>query len=520
MTNEDFAIGCMMEKPTVTKDKYIFFVKSDAWRDQFLAHGFRSVTIGTDLTVEGLDHAITERAFLKPGNHLDEMVLVPVLGKADTEALAVLADQIGARCETDLWEKFYRKEYLANGSHGGELEKILTEYIDTHEGVDTYAEDMDLDLHNILQFSRKSAEWIAPGIPKGGITLLCAEGGVGKSTFVTGLLADLSVGRPTLLDNVPQDPDMVIERKPRRCLFFSSEDSIEITAGRRFDAANADERNIFSLSASDPRFEKLKFRSDFLEKLVEKYRPDVVVFDPLQGFIDSTAKMSERNGMRSQLAPLLSMGEKYGTAFIILCHANKRDKAAGRSRVADSSDIWDAARSVFLLGFADEERELRYISHEKSNYSRPIRSVIFSIRNGRTEFVRTTVQRDVDFVKGEGAASGGSSPKSQTAQNRIREIMTEFGRRVSDLRSDHDFLQSINYSNILAGLPDEDVVMTSQELEARATAAGDSASTHRRAKKVMQDDGVLYYKACGYMTEKTFFTILRMAKEDTPLMGV
>ena len=43
--------------------------------------------------------------------------------------------------------------------------------------------------------------------------------------------------------------------------------------------------NIFYIDIADSRFEKIGSTSDFLEKLIRKHRPALVMFDPLQAFI-------------------------------------------------------------------------------------------------------------------------------------------------------------------------------------------------------------------------------------------
>ncbi|MFR5991320.1 MAG: hypothetical protein ACLUGP_13515 [Faecalibacterium prausnitzii] len=51
-------------------------------------------------------------------------------------------------------------------------------------------------------------------------------------------------------------------------------------------------------------------------------------------------------------------------------HTNKRANVSGRARLADSSDIWDIARSVLMMG-RDKNSEKLYLSHEKSSLLRP-----------------------------------------------------------------------------------------------------------------------------------------------------
>lgn len=77
--------------------------------------------------------------------------------------------------------------------------------------------------------------------------------------------------------------------------------------------------------------------------------------------------MAARNEIRACLAPLMALGEELGTAFLLVCHTNKRAGAWGRTRLADSADLWDAARSVLMMGAAGDGRV--YLSQEKNNYA-------------------------------------------------------------------------------------------------------------------------------------------------------
>ena len=81
-----------------------------------------------------------------------------------------------------------------------------------------------------------------------------------------------------------------------------------------------------------------------MEKIIRAIKPDLCIFDPLQGYIPTEINMGSRNAMHSCLAPLITLGEELGTAFLIVCHTNKRTGAYDRSRLADSADIWDIAR--------------------------------------------------------------------------------------------------------------------------------------------------------------------------------
>ena len=103
--------------------------------------------------------------------------------------------------------------------------------------------------------------------------------------------------------------------------------------------------------------------------------------------------------MRQAMNNLVELGAKYGTTFIVLVHTNKLQNVWGRARMADSSDIWDIARSVLMVGEVDHEKHLCYLSHEKSNYGYTGKTVIFKNEGGTPTFQEYSDKKDKDFVK-------------------------------------------------------------------------------------------------------------------------
>lgn len=245
-------------------------------------------------------------------------------------------------------------------------------------------------IKTIDQLDDSPVEWlIKDWIPKKNITLLCADGGTGK-TFVTAtVLADLSSGRQTIFNESDQAD------RPQKVMFFSGED-VESVLRLRLMAAEANKK-LCLISGLDTSEELLTFDSDQLEIIIRAYRPSLVVFDPLQSFIGSSVDMSRRNQMRTALKPLQVLAAKYDMAVLILMHTNKRDGADGRSKMADSSDIWDIARSVVMAGFDSENQ--RYLSLEKSSYADhfSIPSILFEIRNGRVVVTDRIMMKQRDF---------------------------------------------------------------------------------------------------------------------------
>lgn len=261
----------------------------------------------------------------------------------------------------------------------------------------------------------EEAQWLVPGyIPQGQITLLAADGGVGKTSFWCQLLAALSTGEHTLLEEVSPkgDSDFLSEKadtpaetlsvkqdtphKERWGAFFSTEDSVRKKLKKKLRLAGAKMMNLITLESSSTALLELRLGSPELSDFIHSYRPALCVLDPIQGFLPHGVNMAARNEIRECLAPLMALGEQVGTAFLLVCHTNKRAGAWGRTRLADSADLWDAARSVLMMGDAGDGR--RYLSQEKNNYGplQPTRLYTFS-DSGLLVPAGLTQKRDREF---------------------------------------------------------------------------------------------------------------------------
>lgn len=165
--------------------------------------------------------------------------------------------------------------------------------------------------------------------------------------------------------------------------------------------------------------------------------------------------MGYRNAMRAVLNPLIGLGAKYGVTMLIMAHTNKRDNAAGRNRVADSSDIWDIARSVFIIGNTGNDN-IRYLSHEKCNYGLLQETALFTIDDGMPVFKDYTDMRDEDF---------------QAAKTK--------SRKSSALDDAKTFtLNQVRHGRV-----------STTELNDLAEAVGISGSALKRARKELKDEG-------------------------------
>ena len=321
-------------------------------------------------------------------------------------------------------------------------------------------------------FEEQEAEWLVPNlIPKGQITTIASDGGVGKTTVWCNLVAAISAGKSCFLD----PPDY--ERSAQAVAFLTTEDSVRKKLKKRLREAGANMPNIITpdfARDTDGLLRRLKFGSAEMEQFVRWYKPALCVFDPLQGFVPPDINMGSRNAMRDCMAPLISLGEETGTTFLVVCHTNKRKGAFGRDRIADSADLWDISRSVLMLGFT-EDQGVRYLSQEKSNYAELQETRLFSIDgSGQIHAEGATWKRDREYML-DGAACL-SAPSRDDCKTWILNRLKAAGN-----------------------------AMPTKELEDDAKAEGYSYRTLRRAKDELKRDTEIRYYQAGNGKDKVWY---------------
>lgn len=294
----------------------------------------------------------------------------------------------------------------------------------------------ELEAPTVDEFDEEEVEWIIPGwLPRGQITMLCGTGGTGKTSLWVSLIASLSSGERSIFNGT--DP-YVVKRESMKILFFSAEDTVENVIKKKLRAAGANMKNIRTVSLTSKNFEKIHFGSKYLEGLFRKYRPDLCVFDPIQNFVGSRIKMSDRNAIRQNMRTLIEWGSLYGTASLVVMHTNKLSNVWGRQRMADSADLWDIARCVWMVGDADSGG-MKYLSHEKSNYGQTCRTMLFQNSGGLPRFYSWSEKKDRDFVL-EASKQKNAHEKGDTLQDVCNAILSELaecekGMVASDLDS-------------------------------------------------------------------------------------
>ena len=254
----------------------------------------------------------------------------------------------------------------------------------------------------LSQIQTAAVEWLIPGLfPRGELSVLGADGGTGKGLWQAQLIAHATTGKENGFFSGTVS-------KLCRTLIFSGEDDPAKVLRPRLLAAGADVEQVF-VETSDSFFRKngylLSIDSEAMAEIIRNTAPDLVIVDPYQSFLPMEMKMAERNQMRGITTPLRAVLRETNAAGLLVAHTNKKGAVAGRQRLADSADLWDAARCVILMG-RDRVTKQIYVSNEKNSYAPECRTTLFNIEGAAVEGVKTAVavyqgatdKKDHDFI--------------------------------------------------------------------------------------------------------------------------
>ena len=218
----------------------------------------------------------------------------------------------------------------------------------------------------------------SPYIPRGKVTGIAGDPGVGKTKFALGVAARVTAGEPLL---------GVTCEAPGNVLVFSTEDdAADIKQTVASCGGNLDKVHV--LSEQDEALELLKnaaltFGHPLVESAVKRYTPVMVLFDPLQIYLGPKVNPNDGVAASAAIKPLLSLAKRYNFAAVVIMHNNKMTDASLQNRAAGSASIVGCYRSLLSV-VRDPEREEEDIAiHTKTNNRRgkAIRYKISSIKD-------------------------------------------------------------------------------------------------------------------------------------------
>ena len=241
----------------------------------------------------------------------------------------------------------------------------------------------------------EQVDWLWPGrIPKGKLTVLDSDPGLGKSAATVDLAARVSAGLD-LPDNTPCEAAGVV--------ICSAEDGLADTIRPRLDAAGGDPSRVLSLATvtDEEGLERpISIPEDLpiIENAIGRVGAVLVIIDPLMAFFGADIDSYKDQNVRRALAALASLGERTGAAIMIVRHLNKSGGKTPIYRGGGSIGIIGAARSGMMVGEDPDDENRRVLALVKSNLAAPAPSLSFALEEAEIGAVRVRWLGETDVA--------------------------------------------------------------------------------------------------------------------------
>lgn len=237
---------------------------------------------------------------------------------------------------------------------------------------------------NLSDVQPTAVEWLWDGrIPRGMITEIVGDPGVGKSHLALSIAVAETTGRP-LPGDEPRDG------RHGRVLLVAAEDSAATTIRPRAESMGADLRRIDLLqgirksgSERDPDLLDLR-QAHHLANLrihIREYRVTVLVIDPISAYLGNTNSDKDAD-VRRILTPLARIAAEEGVTVILIRHLNKGADQKALYRAGGSIAISAVSRSSLLVALRPDAPGERVVAQVKGNNSAPPPSVSFTLGAG------------------------------------------------------------------------------------------------------------------------------------------
>lgn len=205
----------------------------------------------------------------------------------------------------------------------------------------------------------RKVEWLWPGyVPRGKVTILDGDPGLGKSTIALDLAARISTGGATPTGDAMPAANV---------LYVTSEDDPADTIRPRLDVAGGDPSRVHVLA-------RLTLPDDAaeLEGMVKRLGVALVIVDPLVGYLAEGVRANSDHSVRRALEPLASMAERQGCSIIGIRHLNKRggDGSDAIYRGGGSIGFAGLARAVMAVGRDPQDPDRFVLASVKLNVAK------------------------------------------------------------------------------------------------------------------------------------------------------
>ena len=283
-------------------------------------------------------------------------------------------------------------DWLAAGGTVAELEGL------TAKTPEYKPKESDIGLVCMVDVEAETVSWLwFPYIPRGKLTLLEGDPGIGKSWVSLAIATAVSLGKGLPGTEAIESASVVLA---------SAEDGLGDTIRPRFDAMAANVKNVHAIKCD------LDFGNGglaILEGYIEQVNPALVIIDPLVAYIGAGVDIHRANETRAVMAKLADIAEKHGCAILPVRHLTKGGALKAIYRGLGSIDITAACRSVLMAGCDPDNPQKRGLVHIKSNLAPKGQSIGFELRDGGFNWTGKSDLTEARILAAEDSGEGKSA---------------------------------------------------------------------------------------------------------------
>ncbi|SBS79647.1 hypothetical protein MHPYR_880005 [uncultured Mycobacterium sp.] len=196
-------------------------------------------------------------------------------------------------------------------------------------------------------------------VPRAAVTVFIGEEGIGKSLFVTMLIALLTTGRAA--------PDLDLNAgEPQYVVLVITEDNWSTDVRPRLEVAGADLNYVFVMCTDDDGSGAPVFPRD-IDVLRDMNPPPAGLFvDAWVDTLPSDLQVKDPQQARRALHPWKELATTTDAAVVLVTHPNRLSSGSARDRYGVTSELRKKARMA-LYATKDADTGLLLVGPEKSN---------------------------------------------------------------------------------------------------------------------------------------------------------
>jgi AAA domain len=212
----------------------------------------------------------------------------------------------------------------------------------------------------------REATWLIPGlVPEFALTIVDGDPGQGKSFLTLELAAALSTAHTLGPDG------RVPSGRVRKTLIANAEDDIPATLRPRLRGLSADLKHVYFLPLKQgAEREETPFLPEdigFFERHVRDTGAEVLIIDPVMGYLSPYIKANSDQAVRIALGALRNLADRQRITVVLVRHLNKSGGAKAIYRGGGSIGITGLARSALYVGPNPEDKRVKILAQIKSN---------------------------------------------------------------------------------------------------------------------------------------------------------